>query len=109
MYGGEYYCTSWCYSSCSNSVSYTFDVTIVGICTFTGYASDNALTGQTINYERTSGAITRNFDTITGTTTSSCTDYTAWTYYLSAQLSGSAVTLSDIGMSVDNTNDPAVL
>jgi hypothetical protein len=53
-------------------------------CLFTAYVTDNALTGQIISYERSSGTITRNFDTIAGTTGSSCSSYTTWTYYLSA-------------------------
>ena len=47
-----------------------------------------------------------NFDLISGTTNSVCSSYTSWTYYLSAS---SGVTLTDIGMTVDNTSDPAIL
>jgi len=90
-------------------ITYRFSVYIYSVCTFTDYVTSAVTPLTDFDYNRDSGEITKNFDVITGTTGDSCADYTAWTWYLSAELSGTAVVLSDIGVSLDNTVDPAII
>jgi hypothetical protein len=107
MPSGLYDINPWFNAVGASFVSIEFEIYVLTPCIFSGYTfSSNVMTGKTFNYERSQGSTSYNFDTISGTTGSSCIYYTQWTYYLSAS---SGVDISTIGMTVDNSVDPAIL
>lgn len=75
------------------------------VCTFTTITTDNAITGTTIYYARGDASASYTFDTVISTT-EDC-GWTAWTTTLDAP--AGYTDISQLGLSVDNTNDPATL